>query len=75
MQYFKVNNNADNTFKNVNKTDILVKNELYTKKELSKFAPINSIYVQKYFTAINIPKNDTFYFFGARFCKQYPYNS
>ncbi len=75
MQYFKVNTNADNTRKNVNKTDILVKNELYTAKELSKFAPLESLYVQKYFTAIQVSKNDTYYFFGARFCKQHPYQS
>lgn len=75
MKYFKVNTNADNTRKNVNKTDILVKNELYTEKELQKFAPIWSLYVKSYFTVVEISKKDTYYFFGARFSKQYPYNS
>ena len=69
MQYFKVNESADQTRKNVNKTDILVANELYTEKELQKFAPINSVYVQNYFTKVTISKNDTYFFFGARFSK------
>lgn len=78
MQYYKVKLTADNVRKNVNGTDILIKNELYTEKELLKFAPkinnVNSLYVQKYFDIVNISKNDTYFFFGARFSKQFPYS-
>jgi hypothetical protein len=77
MLYYKVNKNADQVRKSgkVGSTDILIKNELYTKKEIEKIAPVTSVYVTNYLTAIEIPKNDTYFLFGARFCKQYPYNS
>lgn len=75
MKYFKVKKTADNIRKNINKPDILIKNELYTERELSKFADVNNTDVKTYFTTIEIPKNDTYYLFGARFSKQFPYHS
>jgi len=44
--------------------DIWIANELYTKRELKRFAltiPDN------YYRLVNVPKNKTFWFFGARF--------
>ena len=67
MTYYKVKKSADQTRKNVNKTDILVANELYTKKELEKFAPVQSVYVKNYFDEVQVSKNKTYFFFGARF--------
>lgn len=76
MKYYKVKQIADNTRKNANKPDsILVKNELYTERELIKFAPKESTYVQLHFDIIEVAKNTTYFFFGARFCQQHPYNS
>lgn len=69
MKYYKVNTSADQTRKNVNKCDILIANELYTEKEVIKFTPLNSVYVKNYFTEVEISKNKTYFFFGARFSK------
>lgn len=69
MNYFKVKPSADQTRKKANKMDILVANELYTEKELAKFAPIDSMYVQSHFERVSVPKNKTYFFFGARFSR------
>lgn len=69
MKYFKVKPEADQVRKNVNKTDFLIANELYTEKELLKFMCKNSVFQQKYLDEIELPKNQTYFMFGARFAK------
>lgn len=46
---------------------ILVENELYTRKEFEKLKSIYTDIQENDFTIVNIPKNKTYYFFGARF--------
>ena len=75
MQYYKVKPHADNKRKSVKSTDILVRNELYTAKELQKFTSINSLFVQDNFIEVEVSKKDTYFMFGARFCKQQSYNN
>lgn len=65
MMYYKVKPEYDNVYKNpkIHNGDILIGNELYTKKEFNKL-PF------KYagaFERVEIPKNKTYFFFGARF--------
>lgn len=49
---------------------ILVENELYTSKEFEKLKSIYTDIQENDFTIVNIPKNKTYYFFGARFINQ-----
>ena len=70
MIYYKVKVSADQTIKNVKKYDVLVKNELYTERELRKFAPEWSVYVSTYFDKIEIPRKKTYWAFGARFANE-----
>ena len=67
MKYFKVKAEADQVRKNVNSTDFLIANELYTEKELQKFTSTGSVYTKNYFDIVEIPKNNTYKMFGARF--------
>lgn len=68
MIYYKVKPNSDQTpFNNT----ILVRNELYTKIQLKA---VNPNFIKTHFDEVEINKNNTYYFFGARFSKQYPYN-
>lgn len=46
---------------------ILVENELYTSKEFEKLKSIYTDIQENDFTIVNIPKNKTYCFFGARF--------
>lgn len=71
MNYFKVKPTRDQ-YKIGN--TILVKNELYTESQL-KNMPIIQAKISVLFDLIAVSKNSTYYFFGARFCTQYPYNS
>lgn len=45
----------------------LVENELYTSKEFEKLKSIYTDIQENDFTIVNIPKNKTYCFFGARF--------
>lgn len=50
-----------------------VKNEIYTQKELNKLAVpdrAGCFLRQEWLEEVNIPKNKTYWFFGARFGKQ-----
>ena len=60
MLYFKVKSQYDNHHRNDG--SILVGNELYTRKEKEKLH-IPDVCVRPVF----VPKNDTYFFFGARF--------
>jgi hypothetical protein len=71
MLYYKVKPEYDNlqryNGKKVQFDGIWIGNELYTHKELDKLAA-SGIYINsKYFDPINIPKNQVYFFFGARF--------
>jgi len=70
MLYYKVKPSADQTRKNVNTSDILIANELYTAKEIKRFALIDSVYVTNYFDKINLSSKKTHFSFGARFANQ-----
>ena len=67
MIYYKVKPLADQVRKNVNKVDILIANELYTIKELEKFAKVTTVFVSSYFDKIEISSRKTYFMFGARF--------
>lgn len=60
MLYFKVKKEFDNKKKGNN--DFYVSNELYTQKEVVK-NNLNLNYLEK----IELPKNESYFFFGARF--------
>lgn len=69
MKFFKVKPEYDQTKIATNR--ILVKNELYTFRQLGKM----SMNCKKFFDEVEINRNDTYWFFGARFSKQHPYNT
>ena len=60
MKYYKVKPECDNKRRSDN--NIYVANELYTEKEAEKYH-INKSYCDM----VNIAKNETYFFFGARF--------
>ena len=62
MKYYKVKSEHDNKRKPGAKYDIYVANELYTEKEAEK-QHINKSYCE----LVEIPKNQVYFFFGARF--------
>lgn len=73
MKYYKVKKEYDNlqryNGKTVNFDGVWVANELYTKKELKKLAN-GGLYINlKYFDVVEINKNKTYWFFGARFAE------
>ena len=65
MVYYRVREQYDNFPKNPNVTagNILVGGELYTEKEFNKLPYIYAGAFEK----VEIPKKDTYFFFGARF--------
>ena len=65
MIYYRVREQYDNFPKNpkVRDGNILVGGELYTEKEFEKFP---FVYAGA-FERVEIPKKDTYFFFGARF--------
>ena len=60
MLYYKVKKEADN--KRRKDDTIYIANELYTKKEAEKLQ-LNTNYME----LVNVNKNSTYFFFGARF--------
>lgn len=68
MKYFRVKKEYDNVRRNDG--DILVQNELYTEREVDRFK-----IPQKYLAVVNVRKNDTYWFFGARFSSDVPHSS
>lgn len=65
MTYYRVREQYDNLQKNpkVRDGNVLVGGELYTEKELNKLPYIYAGAFEK----VEIPKKDTYFFFGARF--------
>lgn len=61
MIYYKVKPQYDQRRKPGKKYDIYIGNELYTASEMRKQA-LNPAYMD----IVKIPKNQTYYFFGAR---------
>ena len=68
MKYYKIKKEYDNKTRKDN--NILIQNELYTEREKEKYN-----IPDKYCDIVNVSKNTTYFFFGARFCELYPYNS
>ena len=62
MTYYRVKKEYDNKVKSIKGYDIYIANELYTEKEAEK-QKINKNYCE----LVEIPKNKTSFFFGARF--------
>ena len=60
MLYYKVKPQYDNYRKNDG--DIYIANELYTQKEV-----IQQKLNKSYLDAVEVPKNQIYFFFGARF--------
>ena len=67
MTYYRVRKEYDNFPRNPRMRDgsILIGGELYTEKELNK---LPSIYAGA-FERVEVPKSQTYWFFGARFAK------
>ena len=67
MKYYRVKKKYDNFPKNPKVLDgnIFVANELYTEREFKKLPFVYSCI----FEEIEIPRNRTYWFFGARFAK------
>jgi hypothetical protein len=65
MKYYRVRKHADQFPKNpkVRDGNILIANELYTEKEFNK---LPYVYASA-FEMVEIPKNKTYWSFGARF--------
>lgn len=71
MLYLKVKPEYDNYRKNKN-FEIFIANELYTVKEFEKIIKNyhrEKTELNKMFTYIDIPRKQTYFFFGARFAK------
>ncbi len=64
MTYYRVRKEFDQKRKNSRNCDILVANELYTENERRQLG-----FTDEAFEKIEIPKNQTYWFFGARFQK------
>lgn len=68
MKYFRVKEEYDN-YRRADGS-ILVRNELYTEKEIQKYKiPANRV------ISVEIKKNTTYFCFGARFCTDCGYHS
>ena len=63
MKYYKVKKQSDQIRYN-NGKKFLIANELYTSKEYEKIELADK---SKYFDTVQISKNHTYFFFGARF--------
>lgn len=66
MKYYKVKTESDQVRYNKKSSDILIKNELYTKKQIDKMNLTDS-FISKHFDIINEKPKNTYYLFGARF--------
>ena len=62
MKYYKVKAEFDNYPKDKNKTDIYIKNELYTETEIKK-QKLN----KRYMIEVNISPKKTYWSFGCRY--------
>jgi len=63
MKYYRVKKEFDNYDRKDG--SILVKNELYTEREVNKFEiPMERL------TEVSVSQRDVYWMFGARFCKQ-----
>ena len=51
------------------KSDIWIENELYTPGEINKLKKQGIEINYRYFNIVDIPKNKTYFFFGARFAE------
>ena len=72
MLYLQVKPEYDNYRKNAN-FDIFVANELYTIREFEKIVKEyhrKKNELNKMFKYIDIPRKQTYFFFGARFARQ-----
>lgn len=78
MVYYKVKKEYDNRQKiNVNywktrrnyKYDIWIGGELYTPGEITRLRDRGIKIIESYFDIVEIPKTETYFFFGARFEK------
>ena len=61
MTYYRIKKEYDN--KRRNDGSIFVEGELYTRSEAHKYN-----IPKEYYEEVNVSKNDTYWFFGARFC-------
>ena len=69
MKYYRVRKEFDQARKHPKKLgigDFLVANELYTERERKQMIAVPN----EAFEQVEIPKNQTYWFFGARFQKQ-----
>ena len=66
MKYFKVKKQYDNYGRSDG--SILVQNELYTEKEVKRFGIMPNRLEE-----VDVKKNQTYFMFGARFCKDCGY--
>lgn len=71
MLYYKVKKFADNVhLYSRGRYHILIENELYTPAEYKKLCKVYNIDLESiYFKQVNINKNKTHWFFGARFAE------
>lgn len=70
MVYYRVKPQADQTqiYNQRGKyLDFLIANELYTQSEYNKLIAKSKFKIENKFEQIEIPKNKTYFFFGARF--------
>ena len=68
MKYFRVKKEYDNTW--CNGCRFLVKNELYTEKEVKRFGILPNRLDE-----VDVKKNQTYFMFGARFSNDCVYSS
>ena len=72
MLYYRVKKEYDQKYINpyIHDCNILIADELITKSELQKLVKRGLIHYknyEKFFDIVNINKNKTYFFFGARF--------
>lgn len=69
MRYYKVKKEYNNKqlLKNHAYYDFLIPNELYTQKEIERLQKNHVNISFDFFDPVEIPKNTTYFFFGARF--------
>lgn len=73
MLYYQVKKEYDQKMINpyIRNNEFLIADELITQAELKKLVKRGLIHYQnyeKFFKPVEIPKNKTYFFFGARFC-------
>ena len=74
MKYLKVKPESDQNRISNKSTDFLVQNELFTLTQITKMG-LSLSFIEKHFTEIQIPKNKTYYSFGARFSLETGYRN